>query len=97
MRLAQRRLCPHTPRFVRDVVVRSNDMPKMALPAAMLLSLLICAIGAIAFIRAAQDHAQTSAGKRATQASQPMHSDTVKVQGKPKDVSHCRVECSAGG
>jgi len=72
-------------------------MPKTALPAAMLLSLLICAIGAIAFIRAAQDHAQRPAGVRSGQAPQPMHSNTVNVQEKQKDVSHCRIECSAGG
>ncbi|HET6321854.1 MAG TPA: hypothetical protein VFF87_07360 [Hyphomicrobium sp.] len=69
-------------------------MPRTALPAAILLSLLMCAIGAIAFIRAAQD-AQMSAGARAGQA--PIHSDTVKVQGKQKGVPQCRIECSAGG
>jgi len=69
-------------------------MPRTALPAAILLSLLMCAIGAIAFIRAARD-AQMSAGVRAGHA--PTHSDTVKVQRKQKDVPHCRIECSAGG
>jgi len=72
-------------------------MPKSALPAAMLISLLICAIGAIAFIRAAQDHARTSGKVRREQAPQLMHSDAVNLHGKHKDFSHCKFECSAGG
>lgn len=71
-------------------------MPKKALPAAMLLSLLICAIGAIAFVRAAHEHAtptETSTGAKQTLE----HSHAVNVQGKRKDVRQCTVACSAGG
>jgi len=70
-------------------------MPKKALPAAMLVSLLICAIGAIAFVRAAQDNVRKPGQTYGEmQRPQALPSDNGSLLQIGEEVPRCKVECS---